>query len=478
MRDPGGVLGEIVAHKQTELAGRLAGRTLDDLRAAGQPTTRSLSGALARPGARFIMEVKRASPSRGAIAEGMDPVEAAAAYLGAADAISVLTDAKYFGGSLAALAAVRRAVDVPVLCKDFTIDPRQVPEARAHGADAVLVMLSVLEDDEAKAIMDEAARFGMDALVEVHDAPEMERAAALGARLIGINNRDLRSLKTDLAVTEALAPLAPPGAVLISESGVRDRADVTRLSGLVDGFLVGSSLMGSGDLRAAARALAYGRVKICGLTNARDVALARDAGASFGGIIFVENTPRAVSLADAAPLALAAAERGGLKLAGVFRDAPADFVARATNDLGLAAVQLHGAEDSAFIAALRPLLPAGCEVWKAAPVDVETGDFLGPASARQLGADRMLFDAAYRGASGGTGLAFDWAVLSGLEGLDRALLAGGLGPDNAAAAQTAGAWSLDLCSGVEAAPGRKSADKIAALFTALRAPSRAERIAA
>jgi indole-3-glycerol phosphate synthase/phosphoribosylanthranilate isomerase len=469
VRDPGGVLGEIVAHKQKEVARRLDGVTLDDLRGRATRTPRGFAAALAQPGARFVMEVKRASPSRGAIAVAMDPVEAATAYLGAADSISVLTDAKYFGGSLDVLAQVRAAVNVPLLCKDFVVDVRQVPEARAYGADAVLVMLSVLEDDEARAVMDEAARFGMDALVEVHDEAEMARAGNLGARLIGINNRDLRTLKTDLAVTELLAPLAPAGTILISESGIADRGDVLRLAHLVDAFLVGSSLMASGDLRAAARALAYGCVKICGLTNAADVAAARDSGASFGGVIFAADTPRAVTLDQAQALAAEARKASGLKLVGVFRDADVDDIALAARTLDLAAVQLHGAEGAEFIASLRRALPEDVEIWKAVAVDADSG----VSGAAPEGADRVLFDTSVKGRSGGAGRAFDWRVLAGRPELPNAILAGGLTPDNARAAQAVGAWAIDVNSGVESAPGRKSHEKLAALFAALRAPKRA-----
>src|SRR5438093_128509 len=175
---PGGVLGEIVARKRVDVMARLDGVSLEDLRARAAPTTRSLAAALARPGARFIMEMKRTSPSKGASA-GHEPEEVAVAYGDVADAISVLTDTPYFGGSFLDLAIVRRSFDGPILCKDFTVDVRQVPEARIHGADAVLVMLSVLDDEAAAACIAEARRFGMDALVEVHDEQELQRALAL-----------------------------------------------------------------------------------------------------------------------------------------------------------------------------------------------------------------------------------------------------------------------------------------------------------
>ena len=455
MRDPGGILGEIVARKQKDVAARLAGRTLEALRTAAAPTTRSLRAALARPRARFVMEVKRASPSGGSLRADADPAALAGAYRGAADAISVLTDGPYFGGSLADLAAVRAVFDGPILAKDFVIEPRQVPEARAHGADAVLVMLSVLEDAEAAAVMAEAARLGMDVLVEAHDEAEQRRAVDLGAAIIGINNRDLRTLSIDLAVTERLAALVPADRVLVAESGIEGRADVDRLACHVDAFLVGSSLMRAPDPRAAARALATGRVKICGLAREEDVVAAAAAGALYGGLIFVPGTPRAVAAPDAI---VATAGDIGLPLAGVFRDASADRIAGTARDLGLAAVQLHGSEDAETV---RRALPEEVELWAVRRID-------GAVAPPRAGADRSLFDTG----AGGTGRTFDWAMLGDEPDLPRALLAGGLHSGNAAAAARVGAWALDVSSGVEAAPGIKDPDKIAGFFHALRAPSR------
>ncbi len=167
------------------------------------------------------MEVKKASPSCGALRAKVDVAAQAAAYAGVADAISVLTDGPYFGGALTDIAKVRRVFDGPILAKDFVVDSRQVAEARLHGADAVLVMLSVLDDGEARAMLAEAERLGMEALVEAHDEAEVRRAVALGAPVIGINNRDLRTLEVDLATTERLAPLVPADRLLIAESGIR-----------------------------------------------------------------------------------------------------------------------------------------------------------------------------------------------------------------------------------------------------------------
>ena len=464
MPDPGGILGEIVARKRKDVAERLAGMTLDDLRARAEPTTRSLRAALAGPGARFIMEVKRASPSQRTLRGNADPAEVASGYRGTADAISVLTDGPYFGGSFADLEAVRAVFDGPILCKDFMIDPRQVPEARLHGADAVLVMLSVLDDGPAAEMIAEARRFGMDALVEAHEEEEVRRAVALGAEIVGINNRNLKTLEVDLAVTEQLAHLIPADRIVVAESGIESRDDVERLAPHADAFLVGSSLMRAQDPGLAARALAFGRVKVCGITSAEDLDLASQAGASYAGLIMVPGTPRAVTSTKAEAI-LGGGERP--LMVGVFRDEKVMQVAMSARTLGLGAVQLHGHEDVGYIRALRSMLPETCEIWAASAVE---GDVPEP----RMGADRTLFDTAVAGRSGGTGQAFDWSRLAGRPELEQGVLAGGLNPANARAACRVGAFALDVSSGVEAAPGRKDPDKMQAFFDALRLPVRAE----
>jgi len=448
-----GVLGKIAAAKRDELAARFDGVSLDALRSAARPTAASLAGAMAQPGARFILEIKKASPSRGAIRPGADPMALARGYAGVADALSVLTDRPFFGGSLADLRLARREFDGPILAKDFFLDLRQVAEARIAGADAVLVMLSLLDDASARAMIDEARRFGMDALVEVHDEAEMRRALALEAPLIGINNRDLRDLSVNLATTERLAPLAP-GRILVAESGIATRADVERLAPQVDGFLVGSSLMQAADPADAARDLVFGRVKLCGLNRPEDFAHAR--AASHVGLIFVPGSPRAVSIAQALLLA-----HLHPNVVGVFRDAPVSEVADTAAMLGLAAVQLHGDEDGAYIRALARRLPRECEIWKAVGVGREP-----PATCDA--ADRLVFD----NGAGGTGQSFDWTLVRGHPDLPRAIVAGGIGPHNVTAARRLGGHAIDIGSALDERPGIKSPEKIATLFDALRAPAR------
>ena len=268
-----------------------------DLREADLPRSRrsfadalrTRSGAGATPRPALVMECKSASPSRGTLRADYDPAALARAYMPWASAVSVLTEPDRFNGSFDDLAAVRAAVDVPVLCKDFIVDPVQVLAARSLGADAVLLMLSVVPDDVYAELAALAHRLGMEVLTEVSTPEEMHRAASLGAAVVGINNRDLRTLATDVSRTEEYAPLAPPGVVLVGESGVEGADDVRRLAGLVDALLVGSALSGAPDPTAAARALATavpvpGRSPVVGAVGAaRDAASAGAAGADSVG---------------------------------------------------------------------------------------------------------------------------------------------------------------------------------------------------
>ena len=236
--------------------GHLRAEDLERSQRSFAAALRTRSGQGRSPQPALIMECKAASPSRGTIRSDYDPASLAAQYAPYAAAVSVLTEPDRFNGSFDDLAAVREVVDVPVLCKDFIVDEVQVLAARSLGADAVLLMLSVVPDDVYRELAELAHRLGMEVLTEVSTPQEMHRASTLGAEVIGINNRDLRTLETDLARTEEMAPLAPAGVVLVGESGVGAAEDVRRLSDLVDALLVGSSLSGAPDPAEAARELA------------------------------------------------------------------------------------------------------------------------------------------------------------------------------------------------------------------------------
>ena len=256
-------LEEICATKRQEAAARKAATTIAALEAAAaaQTAPRGFEAALrarAASGYALIAEVKKASPSKGLIRADFRPGDHAAAYeAGGAACLSVLTDAPYFQGHEDYLVAARGACTLPVLRKDFMVDPWQCLEARSIGADAILIIVAALEDSAMAEIEAAATQLGMDVLVEVHDESEMARAAAtLKSRLIGVNNRDLKTFTTSLATTERLAPLAPEGTLLVGESGINTFADIQRLEAAgVRTFLVGESLMRADDIASATAAL-------------------------------------------------------------------------------------------------------------------------------------------------------------------------------------------------------------------------------
>ena len=256
-----GLVDEIVARKRVDVAARRAAlpRTELEAHAATLPTSRSLAAALTPRTVgevRVLAELKRASPVKGVLADGFDPVARAREYVqGGAAALSVLTD-PHFQGSLADLDVVRALVDCPVLEKDFVVDDYQLWEARAHGADAILLIVAILDPPMLTDLFQVAKGLGLSALVEVHRERELDRAAELGAGVVGINNRDLTTFRTDLATTERLAVRAPAGACVVSESGIATRDDVRRVQAAgAQAILVGEALSRSGDPAAKLREL-------------------------------------------------------------------------------------------------------------------------------------------------------------------------------------------------------------------------------
>ncbi|ANI82807.1 bifunctional indole-3-glycerol-phosphate synthase TrpC/phosphoribosylanthranilate isomerase TrpF [Kosakonia oryzae] len=448
------VLAKIVADKAVWVAARKEQQPLASFQNDVVPSTRSFYDALQGTRTAFILECKKASPSKGVIRDDFDPARIAGVYKHHASAISVLTDEKYFQGSFDFLPIVSAIAPQPILCKDFIIDPYQIYLARHYQADACLLMLSVLDDEQYRQLAAVAHSLKMGVLTEVSNEEELQRAIALEAKVVGINNRDLRDLSIDLNRTRQLAPRLGKGVTVISESGINTYAQVRELSHFANGFLIGSALMSHDDLDAAVKRVLLGENKVCGLTRAEDARAAHEAGAIYGGLIFVASSPRAVSDEQAQ----AVMQGAPLQYVGVFRNAPVEDVVAKAQALALSAVQLHGSEDQAYIDALRAVLPAQTQIWKALSVS----DTLPARNLQQV--DKYLFD----NGQGGSGQSFDWSLLAG-EPLDNVLLAGGLSADNCVQAAKTGCAGLDFNSGVESEPGIKDASKLASVFRTLRA---------
>ncbi|BCZ18180.1 Tryptophan biosynthesis protein TrpCF [Helicobacter sp. NHP19-003] len=420
-----------------------------------RPSLRDFKEALQERRTSFILECKQASPSKGLIRSPFDLVKIVKVYEKHATCISVLTDEKYFKGSFENLRLAAAHTTKPLLCKDFVIDPFQVRLARLMGADAVLLMLSVLEDQAYTELATLAKSLNMAVLTEVSNPEEVQRAIALNAPIVGINNRDLKTLKVDTNTTLKLAPLIPEDKIIISESGISSHAVVKQLCAKVQGFLVGSTLMAQKNLDKACKKLILGENKVCGLRRVKDAKAVLKNGFIYGGLIFDPQSPRYIAPKKAQKLIKKVPK---LDFVGVFVQAKIKTIIKRAYQLKLKAVQLHGHYSPQELALLENALD--CPVWAVTSVDPRAKK-LPPTPNTSL----VLFDS--KGAkAGGNGVAFCWDLL---EGFKRPfMLAGGLNAHNLENAVSTGALGLDLNSGLESAPGKKSGQKIAQVAKMLR----------
>ncbi|WGE60058.1 bifunctional indole-3-glycerol-phosphate synthase TrpC/phosphoribosylanthranilate isomerase TrpF [Actinobacillus equuli] len=406
----------------------------------------------------YILECKKASPSKGLIRAEFDLDAIAQVYKHYASVISVLTDEQYFQGDFRYIDQVKRQITQPILCKDFMISPYQVYLARYSNADAILLMLSVLDDETYRRLADLAHSLGMGVLTETSTEQEFERALALGAKVIGVNNRDLHTLTVDMnrivRLVEKYQDQIPSDVRLISESGIYDHTQVKAIKPFAHAFLIGSSLMGSTDLNNAVRSVIFGENKVCGLTRSQDVKAVYENGFLYGGLIFAENSPRQLSLRQAQELVVNAP----LRYVGVFQNQAVEFVEKMAKQLELYAVQLHGTEDDAYIAELSAKLAGKTQIRQAISVDVQTETVEyhdNPLVAR------YILDSKNGTQQGGTGKVFNWQLIPN-ELKQKAMLAGGISAENIEQALLQGCLGVDLNSGVEQRKGVKDLAKITA----------------
>lgn len=452
------VLENIVANRRRhlpEIRERLAHVDISALPRSERSLYASLKGSN-----RFIMECKSSSPSLGLIRSDYHPGDMARIYSRYAAGISVLCEPDHFGGEYDHLQTVSLSTHLPVLCKDFIVDPIQVYAARYYGADAILLMMSIVNDEEFAELKALADKLGLDVLTEAITPEEVQRAENFGVDIIGINNRNLHDLSIDLSRTERLASLVSPGKVIISESGIRDHATVRRLGAHANAFLVGSQLSSQPDVDWAAREMIYGAHKVCGLTAPEHAQAARAAGACYGGLIFEKASPRNVSRETAKKIISA---EPGLRYVAVSRreDEFAELALPGVHAIQVQAPYKGSLEGERALIAKAREQARGAEVWRAVAMTGPEHAALAEDLSRE--AELLVLDSGH----GGTGQTFRWSDVPDAV-KERSLLAGGIDHTNLAAALAVGTRGLDLNSGLESQPGRKDTGLIARAFQEIR----------
>jgi tryptophan synthase beta chain len=480
-----GVVAEIAARRLADVRAELGALTYRALAADAVAVSARPGGAprpvaerLAAPGVHLIAEVKRRSPSAGAISAGADPVALARAYeAGGASAISVLCEPHWFGGSVSDLRLVRAAVALPILAKEFVVDERQLPLLRAAGADMVLLLASVLPPRKLERFVRLAWKLGLETLVEAHDERELRAALATETRVIGLNNRDLRSLVVDPENCVRLRALVPNDRLVVGESGVREPRTLVGWRAVgIDAALVGETLMRSADPAAAARAFvtagsmphdvaAEARqplTKICGVTDSAGALAVVRAGADAVGLNLVPGTPRCLTLPEAARLAalIRDASPAGKRprIVAVFANAAPEQIAAAVAAFDPDAVQLSGDESVAAVAAAAPPvwnvmhLPAAATEGSADAGSLAASAIEAGRAFLAAGTERLILDTAGGAFPGGTGRAVDRRVAAIVARELPVILAGGLDPSNVGQAMLdVPAIGVDVASGVEPA---------------------------
>lgn len=466
-------LDRIVAQTRLDLEERKRTSPLDELRrrALAQPRPRDLLEAFEpRSQVHIIAEVKRASPSKGILAPHLDPVELARTYeANGAAAISVLTEPHFFLGSPDYLTAIKATVSLPVLRKDFIVDEYQVYEARAWGADAILLICAILDDDQLRRLLRLANELCMRSLVEVHSREEATRAIEAGAVVIGVNSRDLVTFQMNPYLIREIRPLIPPDRVVVAESGIHTAADARRLARYdVQAMLVGESLVVSNDVPTQMRMLLTAanqsiQVKICGLRTVEHINAAVNAGADMLGFVFYEPSYRYVSpqtvrsLLDASYTHLSS-KQALPDLVGVFVNKETAFINDAAELAGLHFIQLHSTEPPDFCQQIkRPVIKA---------LHISDEADLALVEEYSQAAWRLLLDTPTP-EWGGSGLTHDWNLARKAAQQSRVLLAGGLTVENVAEAiQQVQPWGVDVSSGVETNK-QKDTSKIQAFIQAI-----------
>ncbi|WP_343183300.1 bifunctional indole-3-glycerol-phosphate synthase TrpC/phosphoribosylanthranilate isomerase TrpF [Buchnera aphidicola (Neophyllaphis podocarpi)] len=415
---------------------------------------RKFKKALIKDKPAFILEIKKHSPSKGLLRKNFDIIRIAKTYEKYASVISVVTDTEYFKGNFSYLNKVSSLTTKPILCKDFIIDEYQIYLASYFKADAILLMLSILNDNQYLFLRKIAYNLNIEVLTEISNNEELKRAIKLKSNIIGINNRNLHDLSIDLDRTRKLSKLIEDkNIVIISESGINKYSQVRELSSMVHGFLIGSHLMRQDDLYTAIRKLIMGENKVCGLKYKEDAIMCYNYGAIYGGLIFAENSIRKIKVKEA----LLITEYNNLKYVGVFCNQDINLIKYLSEKFNLYAIQLHGNENQEYIFKLRKIISKKVYLWKAFGIKDEIPTF----NLKHI--DLNVFD----NIKGGSGKSFDWSLLKDIE-IKKIILAGGLNINNCVKASKLGFLGLDFNSGVESKIGKKDHKKVKDVFDSLR----------
>lgn len=464
------ILDQLAAHARQRVAADQEKHSLHELKArckeAGRAGGERFFQAMKRPGISFICEVKKASPSKGIIAPSFPYLDIARDYAAAgADAVSCLTEPMWFLGSDQIFTEIRQTISLPMIRKDFTVSEYQIYQARLMGADCVLLICALLDTATIAKYLRLCDELGLSALVEAHDAREIRSAIAAGAKMIGVNNRNLKDFSVDFTNAARLRDLIPPEAVYVAESGVARPADVAALK-----FIGADAVLGGGPHACQRQGGHAGRpaggiemtkIKLCGLSRPEDIAAANEVNPDYIGFVFAPKSKRYVSPTQAAQLKQQLAP--GIQAVGVFVKEDPETVVHLLEDGVIDVAQLHGGESEAYIRTLRqhthkPIIQA---FRVDTPADLE--------KAQASSADYILLDSG----DGGTGETFDWSLLAGAT--RPYFLAGGLDPENVGGAvEKLKPYAVDVSSGIET-DGTKDPEKMRSFVRAVRGAVGEER---
>ena len=453
------MLKQIIKNKRKEVELSKKQMPLDSFKSKIIKSTRSFKDALSKNKINLIAEIKRSSPSQNRINSKPDLKDIVSIYSKYADAISVLTDKKFFDGSLEDLKNVSSLTSLPILRKDFIIDEYQIYEARFFGADAILLIASVLSLDEINNFMDIAKSLGIDCLVEVHNTSELNKVLKSKAKIIGINNRNLDTLEIDLNTTLELMNQIPDDKIIVSESGITSNNYLEKIKQKVNAVLVGTYFMRSSNPENDIKNFLvsktknfFVKVKICGITNYEDAKNAADLGADFLGFNFYSRSPRCVDLRTAKNI-IGKLNANILKV-GVFVNEKIDNVIEIADYCNLDLIQLSGDEKPHYVDEIKNSINK--KIIKTFRVKNKINAEL----INSFNSEYIMIDSFNDGIYGGTGQSFDLNLADGFDNT-KLFLAGGLNEKNVTAAiKKINPFAVDVCSSIEKSSGKKDYEKM------------------